>query len=84
METALPRGGAPVTTPESDRPDVIDATALAERLRRGPVTVLDVRRPERWGEDRERIPGAVWVPRDEVRRRAQDLPRDRDLAVYCS
>ena len=65
--------------------NVIDASALAERFRRHePLTVLDVRRPERWSEDRERIPGAVWIPRDEVPRRAQDLPPDRDLVVYCS
>ena len=70
---------------EFDGPDVIDATTLAERLgRREPVTVLDVRRPERWSEDREYIPGAVWVPHDEIPRRAQDLRPDRDVVVYCS
>jgi rhodanese-related sulfurtransferase len=69
----------------SNRPKVIDAATLAERLKRhDPVTVLDVRRPERWGEDRDRIPGALWIPRDEVSRRAQDLPPDRELVVYCS
>ena len=74
-----------MTIPSSNSPDIIDATMLAERLdRREPVTVLDVRRPERWSEDRERIPGAVWVPHDEVPRRAQDLEPDRDLVVYCS
>jgi len=66
-------------------PSVIDATALAERLGRDEaVTILDVRRPERWSEDSERIPGAVWIPLDEISRRAQDLPADRELVVYCS
>ncbi len=74
-----------MTTPGSDRLNVIDATALAERLgRHEPVSVLDVRRPERWSEDHERVPGAVWIPHDEVPRRAQDLPADRDLVIYCS
>ena len=51
-----------MTTPESKGPAVIDATTLAERLgRHEPVTVLDVRRPERWSEDRDCIPGAAWV-----------------------
>jgi rhodanese-related sulfurtransferase len=72
-------------TPDSNRVDVIDATMLAERLgRHDAVTVLDVRRPERWTEDQECIPGAVWVPHDQVPRRAHDLPGDRDLVVYCS
>jgi rhodanese-related sulfurtransferase len=71
--------------PESNGPEVVEATALAARLgRHEPVTLLDVRRPERWSEDRESIPGAVWVPHDQVPRRAQDLPLDRDLVVYCS
>lgn len=74
-----------MTTAESNELDAIDATTLAERLgRHEPVTVLDVRRPERWSEDRERIPGAVWVPHDQIPRRAHDLPNDRDLVVYCS
>ena len=77
--------GELMTTPESNGLDVIDATTLAARLgRHEPVIVLDVRRPERWSEDRECIPGAVWVPHDQVPRRAQDLPPDRDLVVYCS
>jgi len=72
-----------VTSSGSDRLVAIDAAALAGRLRRHePVTVLDVR--QRWKEDRERIPGALWMLHDEVHRRAQDLPTDRDLVVYCS
>ena len=74
-----------MTVSESNGPDVVDATTLAERLaRHESVTVLDVRRPERWSEDRESIPGAVWVPHDQVPRRARDLSPDRDLVVYCS
>jgi rhodanese-related sulfurtransferase len=74
-----------MTASESTGLDVVDATILAERLgRHEPVTVLDVRRPERWSEDRESIPGAAWVPHDQIPRRAQDLPPDRDLVVYCS
>ena len=65
--------------------ETIDAAVLAERLARGEsVLILDVRRQERWSEDRERIPGAVWVPHDAVPRRAHELPRDRDVVVYCS
>jgi hypothetical protein len=85
IRAAYVRKGEPMTVSESNGPDVVDAIMLAERLgRHEPVTVLDVRRPERWSEDRESIPGAVWVPHDQIPRRAQDLSRDRDLVVYCS
>lgn len=63
----------------------IEPHALAARLaRRDPVVVLDVRRAEAWCKDGARIPGAVWIPHDKIERRADDLPRDRDVVVYCS
>jgi rhodanese-related sulfurtransferase len=74
-----------MTTSETPEIDVVDPAALAERLERHePLTILDVRRPERWAEDRDSLPGAVWVPHDQIPRRAGDLPRDRDVIVYCS
>jgi rhodanese-related sulfurtransferase len=74
-----------MTVPESNGLDVVDATALAARLGGPePVTLLDVRRPERWTADRDSIPGAVWIPHDQVPRRVQDVPPDRDVVVYCS
>ena len=64
---------------------VINAETLAERLSgHERVTLLDVRGPERWGEDRERIPGAVWIPPDHISRRLHDLPRGQAIVVYCS
>jgi rhodanese-related sulfurtransferase len=63
----------------------IEPRSLAERLASDdPPLILDVRRPDRWREDRERIPGAVWVPYDEVAKRARELPGDREIVVYCS
>ena len=65
--------------------DMVDATALAARLARGDaVVVLDVRRLELGNPDHDRIPGAIWLPHDEVHRRAQALPSDHDVVVYCS
>jgi rhodanese-related sulfurtransferase len=48
-----------------------------------PVLVLDVRGRERWTAELERIPGAAWLPIEELSRRARDLPARR-LVVYCS
>jgi rhodanese-related sulfurtransferase len=57
-----------------------------DRARRGgeaPV-VLDVRRRDAWATEPARIPGAVWVPLDEVPQRARDLPAGVRHVVYCS
>ncbi|MBI2081723.1 MAG: hypothetical protein HYT86_08390 [candidate division NC10 bacterium] len=48
------------------------------------IAILDVRRREAWSTDPARIPGAIWLPLDEVPRRARELPADAHLVVYCS
>lgn len=56
----------------------------ASRKRGEGLAILDVRRREAWSSDPARIPGAIWVPLDEVPRRARELPADAHLVVYCS
>ena len=48
------------------------------------VFVLDVRRREQWAADAARLPGSVWVPFEELPRRAADLPRGRRIVAYCA
>lgn len=63
----------------------IAAGALDAALRRGePLAVLDVRRREAWTTDPARIPGAIWLPLEEIPQRARELPADAHLVVYCS
>jgi rhodanese-related sulfurtransferase len=54
---------------------------LVQRVRKGEVTVLDVR-PEleyRAGH----IPGARSVPLSELKRQLADLPKNREIVAYC-
>lgn len=63
----------------------VTPTELEASLRRGErLIVLDVRRRDAWSESPDRIPGAMWLPLEEVPRRARDLPTDAHLVVYCS
>jgi NADPH-dependent 2,4-dienoyl-CoA reductase/sulfur reductase-like enzyme/rhodanese-related sulfurtransferase len=43
--------------------------------------LLDVRTPQEFAAGN--IPGAVNVPVDELRSRLGELPRDREIAIYC-
>jgi rhodanese-related sulfurtransferase len=43
--------------------------------------VLDVRRNEERAQGA--IPGSVHIPLDELRARANELPRDREIIVHC-
>jgi rhodanese-related sulfurtransferase/DNA-binding MarR family transcriptional regulator len=61
--------------------DTVSRDELAARLRDGEVVVLDVRpEPEyRAGH----ISGAVSLPVDELGRRLQEVPSDREVVAYC-
>ena len=46
--------------------------------------IVDVRSPGAAARESGRIPGALHVPLDQVGKHVQDLPRDRDLILYCN
>lgn len=63
------------------RLDSIPSAELAERLRLGSVTLIDVRGTSEWEE--ERIAGALHVPLGALSERAAELPRHRPLVLQC-
>ncbi len=63
----------------------IDVAELYEFLQRvPPPLVMDVRSSIAQGLERRRIPGALHVPVQEVGARLAQLPRDRDIVLYCT
>jgi rhodanese-related sulfurtransferase len=46
--------------------------------------IVDVRSQIARGMQPKRIPGALLVPLDDVEQHVRDLPRDRDIILYCS
>lgn len=59
----------------------VDRAELLGRVRRGEVTVLDVRPPEEFRAGH--IRGAISLPLAEIKRRLAELPRDREVVAYC-
>jgi len=59
----------------------IDEAALRARVRRGEVTLLDVRPPEEFAAGH--IPGALSVPLPELARQLARLPRRQEVVAYC-
>lgn len=59
----------------------VDAETLAGRVRRGEVTVLDVRPAEEFRAGH--IPGALSVPVPELKTALKSLPADRPVVAYC-
>lgn len=68
-------------SPPADPADEIDATELHQRIDRPETFLLDVRQPSEW--DIARLPGAVLIPVDVLPDRLNELPRDRDICIYC-
>jgi rhodanese-related sulfurtransferase len=59
----------------------LDRDALIKRVRKGTVTVLDVRPIEEYQAGH--IPGAMSIPLKELERHLSELPHDQEIVAYC-
>jgi rhodanese-related sulfurtransferase len=59
----------------------VDGDELLRRVRRGEVTILDVRPVEEYRAGHG--PGARSIPLAELRKRLTELPRHREVVAYC-
>lgn len=59
----------------------VDRKKLWERIRRGAVTVLDVRPVEEFRAGHLR--GAISIPLPELRKRLAEVPKGREVVAYC-
>ena len=57
--------------------------ALLERQQKGDegAYVLDVRSPEEYASGH--VPGAVNIPYDQIAARMAEVPKDKDVVLYC-
>ena len=49
-----------------------------------PIAVVDLRHPLDFLPDPRLIPGAIRISPGEVAQRHQEIPRDRDVVLYCT
>lgn len=61
--------------------EAIHADDLAERLRDGLITLIDVRPEQEYRAGH--LPGAINIPTAELARRLSDLPAGREVVAYC-
>lgn len=66
---------------DPDGVEPVGADELLRRMAAGEVTVLDVRPRDEY--EAGHIPGALSVPVDELERRLERLPADREVVAYC-
>lgn len=70
-----------VVLAQKDDVEPVPAKELLARLRKGLVTVLDVRPEEEFAAGH--IPGAVNIPIHELEKRLAELPKRREVVAYC-
>lgn len=62
----------------------VSATELKQKLARAePLTLLDVRRQADRGVGGDAIPGAQWRDPERLHEWGTQIPRDREVVVYC-
>jgi rhodanese-related sulfurtransferase len=61
-------------------PEEISVAEARAKLHAGAL-ILDVRQPEEYASGH--IPGATLIPIGQLERRANELPRDREIVVVC-
>ncbi|MHB8453564.1 MAG: ArsR/SmtB family transcription factor [Acidiferrobacterales bacterium] len=64
-----------------DELEPIPRVELLDRVRRGLVTVVDVRPHEEYAAGH--VPGAINVPVKELVQRLKSLPQDQEIVAYC-
>ena len=66
---------------ERARLEPVDRKALLARVRKGLVTIIDVRPAEEYRAGH--IAGAMSIPVDELKTRLAELPRNQEIVAYC-
>ena len=61
--------------------EAVAGDELLRRVKKGEVTVLDVRPPEEYRAGH--IPGAISIPVGELKARLKELPKNREVVAYC-
>ena len=64
-----------------DELDPVPAREVLERLRKGLVTVLDVRPAEEYASGH--LPGAINVPMEKLETYLSKLPKRKEVVAYC-
>ena len=63
----------------------INPEDLKERIAaRKDIMVLDVRRKSEYDADKDTLPSALWRDPEKVDEWSKELPRDKDIVIYCA
>jgi phage shock protein E len=77
-----PQAAPPASAAQPGVPLVSQDALLARQAKHDPALfLLDVRTPEEFAAGH--VPGAVNIPHDQVDARVGEVPKDKDVVLYC-
>jgi rhodanese-related sulfurtransferase len=77
-----PQAAPPASATQPGVPLVSQDALLARQAKHDPaLLLLDVRTPEEFAAGH--VPGAVNIPHDQVSARLGEVPKDKDVVLYC-
>lgn len=69
---------------ESEVPRITVDELKAKLAKNAPVFIIDSRSQGSYDGSEIKIKGAVRIPADEIESRLSEIPRDREVVIYCT
>jgi hypothetical protein len=69
---------------DQEAPRITVAELLAQLEKQTPVVVIDSRSEGSWEGSDKQIKGSVRIPIDQLEARMNELPKDKEIVIYCS
>jgi len=80
----LATAGQEVQKDDQEAPRMTVAELLSRLEKHAPVLIIDSRSEGSWDSSDKQIKGSVRIPIDQIEARSHELPKDKDIIIYCS
>ena len=89
---AVPQPVAPAPTAGEEKPatpaaeiERITVEELKAKIAKNePVTIIDSRSQGSYDGSNQKIKGAIRIPANEIESRLKEIPRDKEVVIYCT
>jgi hypothetical protein len=69
---------------DGEAPRMTVAELLARFEKHAPVVIVDSRSESSWEGSDKQIKGSIRIPIDQIEARMNELPKDKEIVIYCS